>query len=117
MDETLTLPTGETVSPEDVFLFNNYPYRFVPVEDEAFAFKLTPLYWGGSGMDIPFEDRDALVEQWGPDSGGRMTDAEWRSWLASARNDDRFDEAELDTIEAEVLDEGLLERLRRTLGF
>jgi hypothetical protein len=117
MDETLTLPTGETVTPEDVFLFNDYPYRFVPVESEAFAFELTPLYWGGSGMDIPFEDRSALADQWGPDSEGLMTDAEWRSWLASARRDDRFDDEELDAIAAEVLDESLLERLRRTLGF
>lgn len=116
MSEQLELPNGELVTPDDVILYNDYPYRVAFVDDDEFEFKLAPLYWGGSGMDIPFEDRSALADQWGPDSEGTMTDAEWRSWLASARRDDRFDDEELDAIAAEVLDESLLERLRRALG-
>jgi len=117
MDETLRLPDGETATPDDVFPFNDYPYRFVPVDGEEVAFELTPLYWGGAGMDIPFEDRAALDEQWEAESSGRMTDDEWRAWLESARRDDRFDDEELDAVAAAVLDEGIFDRLRRRFGF
>jgi hypothetical protein len=119
MAPTLELPNGETVTPEDVFLFNGYPYRFVPGEDDRFAFELSPLYWGGGEMDVPFPDREHLAEQWGPESRGTLTEAEWREWLAEARADDRFDEAELAAVERAVLgggDGGVLSGLRRRLG-
>lgn len=116
MTTTLELPNEETVTPDDVFLYGGYPYRFVPRE-EGFLFR--PLYWGGGDMDVPFRDREALVEQWGPESEGLMTDAGWRDWLASARGDDRFGAEELDAIEQEVLGEGntgLVTRMQRLLG-
>lgn len=117
MAETLELPNGETVTPGDVFLYNGYPYRFVPLADEEYAFALSPLYWGGGEMDVPFRDRTALVDQWGPDSRGTLADEEWEAWLREARHDDRFDEAELDAIAREVgVRSGLLDRLRRTFG-
>lgn len=118
MTTTLELPNGETVAPDEVFLYGGYPYRFVPQEGtEGFLFR--PLYWGGGDMDVPFRDREALVEQWGPESKGLMTDAEWRDWLASARTDDRFDADELDAIERELLgarDAGLVARVQRLIG-
>ncbi|MEF8790540.1 MAG: hypothetical protein V5A61_10480 [Haloarculaceae archaeon] len=119
MAPTLELPTGETVTPDDVFLFNGYPYRFVPSADDRFAFELSPLYWGGGEMDVPFPDREHLAAQWGPDSRGTLSEAEWRDWLTEARADDRFDEEELAAVEREVLgggDGGLLAGLRRRLG-
>jgi hypothetical protein len=121
--ETLTLPTGETVTPEDVFLYNDYPYRFVPLDHEEYEFKLAPLYWGQSDMDVPFPDREALVEQWGADSQGTMTDAEWAAWVADRRGTEMFGEDELDAITEEVGlseevsgDDGIVASIRRTLG-
>ena len=124
MSETLELPTGETVTPEDVFLYNGYPSRFVPADDEEYAFLVAPLYWGGSGMDVPFRDREAFYDQWGPDSGGTRTAEEWRAWLREARADDRFGEEEVDALARTLLpggttpgrDVGPLARLRRVLG-
>jgi len=117
MPPTLELPNGDTVTPEEVFLFNGYPYRFAPSHDDRLAFELSPLYWGGGEMDVPFPDREHLEEQWGPDSRGTLAAEEWREWLAEARTDDRFDEEELATIEREVLGGGgLLSGLRRRLG-
>lgn len=99
--ETLELPSGETVTPEDVFLFGDYPYRFVPEEGDGFT--LSPLYWGGGDMDIPFRDREALVEQWGgAGDRGTLTDEEWADWLQGARTDDRFDDRELDALAQEL---------------
>ncbi|SHH62677.1 hypothetical protein [Halobaculum gomorrense] len=117
-EPTLPLPSGETVDTETVFSFNGYPYRFVPLDHPEYAFKLVPLYWGGGDMDVPFEDRDELVEQWGSASRGVLTDDEWRDWLTEARDDDRFGDDELDAVERELFDEegGLLGRLRRALG-
>lgn len=118
MTETLELPNGETVTPEDVFLHDGYPYRYVPLEGE-YAFALSPVYWGGGGMDVPFRDREALVSQWGEDSRGTLADAEWEAWLRDARGDDRFGEEELDAVARELGVEtgtGLATRLRRALG-
>lgn len=102
MTETLTLPNGETVTPADVFLFENYPYRYVPGDGEGVAFELSPLFWGGGQMDIPFTDRAALEAQWGPESRGTLSDEKWRAWLDEARADDRFEEEELDAVAAEL---------------
>ncbi|UIO99038.1 hypothetical protein Hbl1158_10890 [Halobaculum sp. CBA1158] len=112
---TLELPTGETVETGTVFSFNGYPYRFVPLDHPEYRFRLAPLYWGGGDMDVPFADRDELVEQWGPESRGVLTDEEWRDWLIEARADDRFGEDELDAVERELLGEegGLLDRISR----
>ncbi|WP_121822907.1 hypothetical protein [Halostella salina] len=101
--ETLELPTGETVTPEDVFLFGGYPYRFRPGDDDA-AFYLSPLYWGGGEMDIPFDDRDQLVDQWGEDgrAEGPLSESEWADWLVEARAQEQFDADELDAIAREV---------------
>ena len=95
MSERLELPTGERVGPEDVFLYNGYPYRFVPLDSDSYEFELSPLYWGDSGMDVPFRDREALVDQWGADSRGLLSPAEWDEWLADARDDERFGDREL----------------------
>lgn len=166
--ETLELPTGETVTPEDVFLYNGYPSRFVPVgadgrrphgdEREStdgtggvgaaggtggpggpasgkeadpgsgeVAFLVAPLYWGDSGMDVPFRDREAFYDQWGPDSRGTLDADEWRAWLRDARADDRFGDEEVDALARELLPEadastgatgegGVVARLRRALG-
>ncbi len=102
MSDTLTLPNGDEVGPEDVFLYNNYPYRLVWLDDERHAFELSPLYWGDSGMDIPFRDREALVDQWDADSAGLLTPEEWADWLGEATEDPRFDEAELRELAAEL---------------
>lgn len=95
------LPTGETVTPDDVFCYGDYPYRFRPLDTEEYAFALSPLYWGRSDMDVPFPDDDALAEQW-EHSRGVLTDEEWEAWLADARDDDRFGEEELDAIAVEI---------------
>ncbi|WP_323191106.1 hypothetical protein [Halostella sp. PRR32] len=118
MTETLELPNGEEVTPEDVFLYNNYPYRFVPETDEGDAFKLSPLYWGDSEMDVPFPDEDALTEQWGDGSRGTLSTEEWEQWLRDARRDERFGEAELDAIEDELstTERGIVTALRDALG-
>lgn len=123
MDETLELPSGDVVTPDDVFLYEGYPYRFVPLTDDEHAFELAPLYWGDSGLDVPFRSREALVDQWGPESRGTMTEREWERWLREAREDGRFDDSELDALARELSVEedqaggGLLARLRRALGF
>jgi hypothetical protein len=132
----LELPTGEVVTPDDVFSYGGYPYRFVPADEheptarpagpgptpEEVDFYLVPLFWGGGDMDVPFRDRAALEEQW-DDSRGVLTEAEWRDWLFEARADDRFDEAELNAIGRELGvvngatdDGGLFARVRRLLG-
>jgi len=85
MAPTLELLTGEAVTPEDVFLFNGYPYRFVPTEDDRFAFELSPLYRGGE-TDVPFPDREHLEAQWAPSPGGRSPGRSGRSgWPVRAR--------------------------------
>lgn len=126
--ETLDLPSGETVAAGEMFSFNGYPYRFVPLDHEEYEFKLAPLYWGGGDMDVPFEGRDELVEQWGPESRGVLADEAWRDWLTDARTDDRYGDGELDAVERELFacdadggsdagdDGGLMDRLRRLLG-
>lgn len=134
MPESLELPSGEVVAPDDVFRYNGYPYRFVPLESDRYAFELVPLYWGGGDMDVPFTDPTALEEQWEPETSGVPTASEWEAWLDDARADDRFDAAELDALERELLgsdgpgppgsgragrpgdDEGLLATLRGLLG-
>ncbi|NEU58800.1 hypothetical protein [Halorussus sp. MSC15.2] len=126
MTRTLELPNGDTVTSDDVFLYNDYPYRVVfpgddesPNEDAKYEFWLSPLHWGGGEMDIPFREREALVEQWGPESRGTLTESEWEGWLREARGDDRFGDDELDALARELptSDSGLVTRLRRTLGF
>ncbi|WP_262178278.1 hypothetical protein [Haloarcula laminariae] len=102
MPDTLELPTGEEVTPEDVFLYNDYPYRLVWLDGDEYAFELSPLYWGDSGMDIPFHDREALVDQWEPESRGLLTEAEWADWLDDASDDPRFDDDELAALAAEL---------------
>lgn len=113
--ETLELPTGERVTPDDVFLFDGYPYRFVPREE---GFVLSPLHWGGGDMDLPFGGPEELSFRWDdgetaepapPYEGsvedypdGTMADAEWAAWLDAARDDDRFGEAELDAVAREL---------------
>jgi len=130
MARTLELPNGETVAPDDVFLYNNYPYRVEFPDTEAFAddadyeFALSPLYWGGGDMDVPFRDRAALVEQWGPDSRGTLTAEEWEQWLREARHNDRIGDEEIDALARELpvsggvtaSGGGLVARLRRALG-
>jgi hypothetical protein len=116
---TLELPSGESVTPEDTFMYEGYPYRFRPAgDDETTAFYLTPLYWGGGEMDIPFPDREVLVDQWGKESQGVLTPDEWRTWLSNARVDDRFDEPELEALAEELggRTPGLFTRVRRLLG-
>jgi len=95
MDDSLELPNGDAVTPDDVFLYNDYPYRLVWLDDDTHAFALSPLYWGDSGMDIPFRDREALVDQWEPESRGLLSESEWADWLDEASGDPRFDDDEL----------------------
>ena len=102
MTDTLELPTGETVTPEDVFLYNDYPYRLVWPDGDSHAFVLSPLYWGDSGMDIPFRDREALVDQWETDSRGLLTPDQWAEWLEMASDDQRFDDEEVAHLAAEL---------------
>lgn len=121
MSSTLTLPNGETVSPGAVVLYEGYPYRYVETDSADTAFVLSPLYWGDSPLDVPFSSREALVAQWGEESRGTLTEAEWEAWLDDARADDRFGEEELDAVAAEVLDDerprgGAFDRLRRLFG-
>ena len=127
MTRTLELPNGETVTPDDVFLYNNYPYRVEfpggdesPSEDAEYEFWLSPLHWGGGEMDIPFRDREALVEQWGAESRGTLTAREWEDWLTEVRHDDRFGDDELDALARELPTSGsgggLVARIRRALG-
>jgi hypothetical protein len=121
MPDTLELPDGEAVTPDDVFLYGGYPYRFRPRNDE-YAFDLVPLYWGNSDLDVPFHDREALVDQWDAESRGVLTDEEWEHWLAAAREDDRFGHEELDALARELpvdapdQSAGLLARLGRLFG-
>lgn len=119
MPETLELPNGEVVTPDDVFLYNDYPYRFAPLDHDEYDFKLVPLYWGGSDMDVPFPDEAALAEQWGADSRGTLPSVEWEDWLRTARRDDRFGGDEVDALARELPtgdDGGLLSALRDALG-
>ena len=123
--EPLQLPNGEVVTPEDVFLYENYPYRVQFPDRDEFAdenpdyeFFLSPLYWGGGEMDIPFRDREALVEQWGSESRGTLTELEWEQWLREARHDDRFGDEELDALARELpVSRGLVARIRDVLRF
>jgi len=123
MTDALELPNGDEVTPEDVFLYNDYPYRLVWLDAaEDHAFELSPLYWGDSGMDIPFRDREALVDQWEPESKGLLSEDEWADWLDDASDDPRFDHEELAELAGELptdwepeggsdSDGGLLDRL------
>ncbi|WP_458189675.1 hypothetical protein [Haladaptatus sp. NG-WS-4] len=115
MTRTLTLPNGDEVTEDDIILYNGYPYRIRFVDDEKYEFELSPLYWGNSGMDIPFADREALVDQWEADSRGTLTSTEWEQWLREARHDPHFTDSELDEISRELpTKRGLFERLRQT---
>ena len=102
MADSLELPNGDAVTPDDVFLYNDYPYRLVWLDDDTHAFELSPLYWGDSGMDIPFRDREALVDQWEVQSRGLLTDEQWADWLDDAEDDPRFDDDELAELAAEL---------------
>jgi hypothetical protein len=102
MVETLELPSGDVVTPGDVLLHDGYPYRYRPVEGGEYAFVLSPLYWGDSGMDIPFRDRDALVAQWSDESRGTLTAAEWERWLDEVRDDDRIADEEVAALAREL---------------
>lgn len=116
MAHELTLPNGETVTEGDVILHDNYPYRVVFPDDDEYELELSPLYWGDSGMDVPFRTRDALVEQWASDSRGTQTRDEWEQWLREARHDDRFGDAELEELARELpTTSGPVARLRRLL--
>jgi len=118
--ETLELPSGETVTPEDVFHYEEYPYRFEPSDDADAAFVLSPLYWGGGQMDVPVPSMEAFRAEWSDRSRGVLSETEWETWLADARGDDRYDDAELDAIATKLgLDDGaggLLARIRRRLS-
>ena len=118
MSETLELPNGEVVTPDDVFLYNDYPYRFSPLDHDEYDFKLVPLYWGESDMDVPFPDEAALAEQWDEDSRGTLPPVEWEGWLRTARRDDRFGSDEVDALARELPtgDDGFLSALRDVLG-
>ncbi|EMA09708.1 MULTISPECIES: hypothetical protein [Haloarcula] len=100
MSQTLELPNGDVVSPDDVFCYNDYPYRLVWLDDDTHEFALSPLYWGDSGMDIPFRDREALVDQWEVDSHGQMTAEEWADWLDDATEDPRYSDDEVTSLAA-----------------
>ncbi|EMA01429.1 hypothetical protein SAMN05443574_11272 [Haloarcula vallismortis] len=102
MSRTLELPNGDVVSPGDVFCYNDYPYRLVWLEGDTHEFALSPLYWGDSGMDIPFRDREALVDQWEVDSRGQMTAEEWANWLDDATADPRYSDDEVTSLAAEL---------------
>jgi hypothetical protein len=102
MSDTLELPNGDEVTADDVFLYNDYPYRLVWLDDGDHEFELSPLYWGDSGMDIPFRDREALVDQWEPESKGLLSEAAWADWLEDASDDPRFDDEELEELAAEL---------------
>lgn len=114
----LELPTGETVTPDDVFHYEEYPYRFRPTDDPETAFVLAPLYWGETGMDVAVPSRSAFVAEWSDRSRGVLSEAEWETWLSEARRDDRYTDEELDAIAIElgVDTPGPLARIRQTLG-
>ncbi|PSP54897.1 hypothetical protein BRC82_07805 [Halobacteriales archaeon QS_1_67_19] len=116
MAETLELPNGEVVTADDLILYNNYPYRVRFADGDDYEFVFSPLYWGGGDMDVPFRDREALVDQWGPQSRGTLTEIEWEQWLREARHDDRFGDDELDALARELpVSRGLVDRLRDAL--
>ncbi|MFC7028562.1 hypothetical protein ACFQJ5_14955 [Halomicroarcula sp. GCM10025324] len=102
MPDTLELPNGDVVAPDDVFLYNDYPYRLVWLDDETYAFELAPLYWGDSGMNVPFHDREALVDQWDTDSEGLLSPDGWDRWLDHAQSDPRFDDGEVRALAEEL---------------
>lgn len=102
MADSLELPNGDEVTPDDVFLYNDYPYRLVWLDGGDHAFELSPLYWGDSGMDIPFRDREALVDQWEAGQQGLLDPDEWADWLDAASADPRFDDEELAHLAAEL---------------
>lgn len=107
----LELPTGETIEPGDVILFEGYPYRYY---DRGTGITLSPLYWGESDLDLWFESERELHERWGPESRGTLSEPEWRTWLDDARDSPTFSDAELTSIKREVLPRrGLLDRLKR----
>lgn len=115
--DTLELPTGETVTPTEAFHYEGYPYRFCPSNDPDVAFVLSPLYWGGPGMDVPVPSREAFVERWDDASRGVLSEDEWQAWLTDAREDDRYTDDELTMIAAELgINNGLLTRMRQALG-
>ena len=116
--DRLELPTGETVTPDDAFHYEGYPYRFRPSDDPDTAFVLAPLYWGGTGMDVAVPSREAFVAEWSDRSRGVLSESEWAAWLTDAREDDRYADEELDAIAAELGVEppGLFTRLRDALG-
>jgi hypothetical protein len=120
MTRTLTLPNGEEITEDETVLYNGYPYRLRFVDGDDYEFALSPLYWGSSGMDIPFPDRDALVEQWESDSRGTLTDEEWDGWIREARRNPQFTDDEIDEIARQLgateTTDGPLDRLRRLLG-
>ena len=102
MGRRLELPSGDAVEPGDVLLHDGYPYRYVPSEDDEDAFVLSPLYWGDSGMDIPFRDPDALAAQWSDDSRGTLSPGEWEAWLDGVRDEDWVDAEEVATFAREL---------------
>ena len=125
MQNSLELPNGDVVTPDDVFLYNDYPYRLVWIDSEDYAFELSPLYWGDSGMDVPFRDREALVDQWDADSEGLLSTERWERWLDHAEQDDRFTDHEVAALAAELpgtaerdasTSEGTLSRIRSLIG-
>jgi hypothetical protein len=125
MPDSLELPNGDVVTPDDVFLYNDYPYRLVWVDSEEYAFELSPLYWGDSGMDVPFRDREALVDQWDADSEGLLPPDGWERWLDHAEGDARFTDHEVAALAAALpgtddrdatSTDGPLARLRALLG-
>lgn len=125
MTETLELPNGDVVTPDDVFLYNDYPYRLVWLDGDTHEFELSPLYWGNSGMDVPFRDREALVDQWDVDSRGLLSPEAWDRWLDDAADDDRFTDHEVEALadELPVADrsqessaDGVLGRIRSLFG-
>ena len=123
--DRLELPNGETIEPGEVILFEGYAYRYEGPADagagdgngrdrDPEGFRLAPIHWGDSDLDLRFSGPADLRDRWGPDSRGRLTADEWRAWLEDARTDPGFVDAELDAIESAVLpDRGPLYRLRR----
>lgn len=113
----LELPNGDVIEPGEVILFEGYAYRYVRTPDAEHAFKLVPIHWGESMLDLPFDSADALADRWGPESRGALSASEWEDWLAEARRDPQFDAEELDAIADAVLERpGIVGRLRRRLG-
>ena len=118
-EDDVALPNGEDVEAGTVILFEGYPYRV----DRDDGIRLSPVYWGDSALDLTFEDAEDLGDAWGEESRGTLREAEWQSWLADARADERFGDAEVDAIAQEVLGSGaggwvsqVVGRLRRLLG-